>query len=92
VNGITTSIPDAQESNLDWKQWLGGVHKKVAFNADHYFRWRKYYPYCAGLLGDLFPHRLHPLMLATGAPEFPIRVCSIGNKRVHTDKLTPGHS
>ena len=82
--------PDAQAENLDWKQWLGPVKKKVPFNADHYFRWRKYYPYCAGLLGDLFPHRLHPLMLATGAPEFPIRVCSLGNKKVHTDKLTPG--
>jgi predicted dehydrogenase len=82
--------PDAKAENLDWQQWLGPVKKKVPFNADHYFRWRKYYPYCAGLLGDLFPHRLHPLMLATGAPEFPLRVCSIGNKRVHTDKLTPG--
>lgn len=82
--------PDATPETLDWQQWLGPVKKKVPFNADHYFRWRKYYPYCAGLLGDLFPHRLHPLMLATGAPEFPTRVCSIGNKRVHTDKNTPG--
>jgi predicted dehydrogenase len=81
--------PDAKAENLDWQQWLGPVKKKVPFNADHYFRWRKYYPYCAGLLGDLFPHRLHPLMLATGAPEFPVRVCSIGNKKVHTDKNTP---
>jgi predicted dehydrogenase len=82
--------PDAKQDNLDWQQWLGPVKKKVPFNADHYFRWRKYYPYCAGLLGDLFPHRLHPLMLATGAPEFPVRVCSIGNKRIHSDRNTPG--
>lgn len=77
---------EATADNLDWQQWLGPVKKKVPFNANHYFRWRKYYPYCAGLLGDLFPHRLHPLMLATGAPEFPLRVCSIGNKKVQTDK------
>jgi len=42
------------------------------------------------LLGDLVPHRLHPLMVATGNPEFPRRVVSIGTKNVHTDKNTPG--
>jgi len=77
--------------DLDWKQWMGNrIKKKVAFNPDHYFRWRKYYPYCAGLLGDLFPHRLHPFMLATGNPEFPRRVTSIGTKKIHSDKNTPG--
>jgi predicted dehydrogenase len=83
---------DAQPDNLDWKYWLGPVkHRDTKeFNADHYFRWRKYYPYCAGLLGDLFPHRLHPLMLATGSPEFPLRVVSIGNAKLQTDKNTPG--
>jgi predicted dehydrogenase len=82
---------DAAEDNLDWKQWLGPVaHQDTkAFNKDHYFRWRKYYPYCAGLLGDLFPHRLHPLMLATGNPEFPLRVVSIGNSKIQSDKNTP---
>ena len=29
-------------------------------------------------------------MLATGNPEFPTRVCSIGNKSLGTDKNTPG--
>lgn len=75
--------------DMDWKHWLGPVHKNIEFNADHYFRWRKYYPYCAGLLGDLIPHRLHPLILATGNPEFPNRVVSLGNKKVQTDKNTP---
>lgn len=80
----------AAPDNLDWKQWLGPVKKQIPFNADHYFRWRKYYPYCAGLLGDLVPHRLHPLMVATGKPEFPSRVVCIGTKNVHTDKKTDG--
>ena len=35
-------------NDMDWK-WMGSVDKKIPFNADHYFRWRKYYPYCAGL-------------------------------------------
>ena len=75
--------------DTDWKTWMGHVGKKVDFNADHYFRWRKYYPYCSGLLGDLFPHKLHPYMLATGNPEFPTRVACVGNKALHTDKYTP---
>ena len=57
--------------DLDWDKWQGQVHNKMPYNAERYIRWRKFYPYCAGPLGDLCPHRLHPLMLATGNPEFP---------------------
>lgn len=81
---------DAKADTIDWNQWLGSVKKRVPFDADAYFRWRKYYPYCAGLLGDLVPHRLHPLMLATGNPQFPTRVVAIGTKNVHPDKNTDG--
>jgi predicted dehydrogenase len=80
---------DCTAANTNWETWLGKVHHRVPFNADAFFRWRKYYPYCAGLLGDLFPHRLHPLMLATGNPEFPCRVVAVGTRNVHTDKNTP---
>jgi predicted dehydrogenase len=75
--------------DTDWNMWINPVSKKIPFNADHYFRWRKYYPYCAGLLGDLFPHKLHPYMLATGNPEFPTRVACVGSKKFETDKNTP---
>ena len=80
----------ANASTIDWNQWLGPVHKRIAFDADHYFRWRKYYPYCTGLLGDLVPHRLHPLMKATGNPEFPRRVACIGTRKIGTDANTQG--
>jgi len=80
----------AKEDDIDWKQWMGPVSQKRPFSSDDYFRWRKYYPFCAGLLGDLFPHRMHPLVLATGNPEFPRRVMCIGSKHIHTDKKTPG--
>jgi predicted dehydrogenase len=77
--------------DTDWDAWLGPeIKQRVAFNADHYFRWRKYHPYCSGLLGDLVPHKLHPYMLATGNPEFPSRVACVGTKPVLTDKNTPG--
>ncbi len=81
---------DATPETLEWEKWLGPVKKRVPFDRDHYFRWRKYYPYCAGLLGDLMPHRLHPLMLAMGSVQFPTRVMSIGTKPIGTDKNTPG--
>jgi len=80
---------ESTAENIDWDRWQGPVKKKVPFSADTFHRWRKQFAYCAGLLGDLVPHRLHPLMLASGNPEFPSRVVCIGSKNVHSDKLTP---
>ncbi|MBN2507040.1 MAG: Gfo/Idh/MocA family oxidoreductase [Verrucomicrobia bacterium] len=83
--------PWATPTDINWKLWLGNrIKKQKDFSVDDYFRWRKYYQYCAGLLGDLFPHKLHPYMLATGNPEFPNRVAAVGTRKVHTDKNTPG--
>src|ERR1043166_1449100 len=82
---------EAKPETLNWDKWLGTqIKSRRSFDADHYFRWRKYYPYCAGLLSDLFPHKLHPYMLATGNPEFPLRVAAVGSRKVETDKLTQG--
>jgi len=72
--------------NIDWEKWLGPLKQRGPFSAEHFHRWRKYFQYCAGPLGDLVPHRLHPLMLAMGTPEFPVRVTAIGTKNVHADK------
>jgi predicted dehydrogenase len=79
----------ASPKDIDWKQWIAPIHNKIPYNADHYFRWRKYHPYCAGLLGDLMPHKLHPYMLATGNPEFPKRVASVASIPCNTDKDAP---
>jgi predicted dehydrogenase len=80
---------ESSAANINWERWLGSVKKRGPFSAEHFHRWRKYFQYCAGPMGDLAPHRLHPLMLATGNPEFPVRVCSIGTKTVHPDKNLP---
>lgn len=80
---------ESKAENIDWEKWLGPVRKRVPFSADQFHRWRKYYPYCSGLLGDLVPHRLHPLMIASGNPQFPVRVVSIATKNVLADKNTP---
>jgi predicted dehydrogenase len=82
---------ECTESALDWASWLGPVQARP-FSADHYFRWRKYYPYCSGILGDLLAHRIHPLLIATGAPEYPSRVACIGTKKVTPDRSVPDNT
>jgi predicted dehydrogenase len=77
--------PDASPSNLDWDRWLGKA-KKIPFNPEHYFSWHKFYAYNSGIIGNLLPHRFHPLMLATGNPEYPRRVCCTGTRKVSTDR------
>ncbi|MBO6576041.1 MAG: Gfo/Idh/MocA family oxidoreductase [Rhodothermales bacterium] len=80
---------DVTPETLDWMKWLGPVNNKIAFNREHYHRWRKYYPYCAGILGDLLAHRVHPMLIATGNPEFPSRVVSLGNKKITNATVGP---
>jgi predicted dehydrogenase len=75
--------------NIDWATWVKPIAHKRPFSGEDFHRWRKYYPYCAGLYGDLVPHRLHPLMLASGKPEFPSRVVSIGTHNIHADLEKP---
>lgn len=78
---------------FDWDLWLGSATKRPwdhAGPADQnqqptrvdagarFRRYRKYWDYSAGILGDLAPHRLHPFLLASGKPEYPSKVISIG--------------
>ena len=77
--------PDASPDNLDWDRWQGRA-RKVAWDPNRYFSWHKYYDYNSGILGNLLPHRFFPLMLATGNPEFPRRVCCTGTRKVSTDR------
>jgi predicted dehydrogenase len=77
--------PDANEGNLDWNRWLGQV-PRIPFNPEHYFSWHKFYAYNSGIIGNLLPHRFHPLLLATGNPEFPRRVVATGTRKVSTDR------
>ncbi len=80
--------PDLTRDSVDWDAWLGPVPQRP-FSADHFFRWRKYYPYSTGIMGDLLPHRVGPMMIATGTPEFPSRVVCIGTRKIQTDRDIP---
>jgi predicted dehydrogenase len=68
---------EANEKTIDWKAFLGYA-KKRPFDKDRFFRWRKYWDYSGGIATDLFYHRLSPLMIAIGTPEFPTRVTAQG--------------
>lgn len=81
--------PEVTPETLNWDTWLGNVSNRPDFNREHYHRWRKYLRYCAGILGDLLAHRIHPLLIATGNPEFPKRVVCLGNHKVTLDTLGP---
>jgi predicted dehydrogenase len=77
--------PDANEQSVDWKTWLGAAPKR-SWSPERYFRWRKYWDYATGIIGDLWPHRLHPLILAMGITEFPKSVSCVGGILCDSDK------
>jgi predicted dehydrogenase len=78
----------AGPDNLDWEMWLGNAPKRP-WNDDskaRFFRYRKYHDYSGGILGDLMPHRVGPFLVASGNPEYPTRVVSVGTRRISTDR------
>jgi predicted dehydrogenase len=77
--------PDANERNLDWNRWLGKA-PRISFAPEQYFSWHKYYAYNSGILGNLLSHTFMPLLMATGAQEFPRRVVATGTRKVSTDR------
>jgi predicted dehydrogenase len=81
------------DAHVDWETFRKGTDPK-AWDPDRFFRWRKYWDYGSGLVGDLFPHKLHPLFIAMGLPTdglkgFPIRVSSGGGLYVQKTRVDP---
>ena len=83
--------PDMTPETCNWEMWLGDAPTR-AFSPERYFRWRKYWDYGSGIIGDLWPHRLNPLMIAMNMGpdpskvQFPHRVVCLGANMLHTDK------
>lgn len=71
------------EGHIDWKQWLGPAPQRP-FNADRFFRFRKYWDYSGGIATDLHYHVLAPFHVAI-TNEFPTRVVGMGGLWVYND-------
>jgi predicted dehydrogenase len=70
--------PDATGENfIDWKMWLGPAPKR-AWDADRFFRFRKYWDYSGGIATDLFYHVVAPLNICWDKPQFPHKVMASG--------------
>jgi predicted dehydrogenase len=63
---------------LDWNAWLGPA-RKVPFDPDRLFHWRRYWDYCGGIATDLFVHRITRMIKAIDL-KFPERVVASGGK------------
>ena len=86
-----TAGPDKTgEDYIDWDMWLGhkwGLAPKIDWNPEHFFRFRKYFPYNGGVATDLLYHKLAPLLIAIAGPngEYPSRVNANGGLYVEKD-------
>jgi predicted dehydrogenase len=86
-----TAGPDKTgEDHIDWDMWLGhqwGLAPKIPWNPEHFFRFRKYWPYNGGVATDLLYHKLAPLLIAiAGADgEYPMRVNANGGLYIEKD-------
>ncbi len=82
--------PSDSEGYVWWDRWLGfewDLAPRIPWNADHFFRFRKYWAYNGGLATDLLYHKLAPLLLAISGPngEYPRRVSASGGRYIEKD-------
>jgi predicted dehydrogenase len=86
-----TAGPDRSgDDHVDWDMWLGhkwGLAPAIPWNPEHFFRFRKYWPYNGGVATDLLYHKLAPLLLAIAGPDgqYPLRVNASGGLYVEKD-------
>jgi predicted dehydrogenase len=81
-----TAGPDGKgEDFIDWKTWLGDAPKRK-YDADRFFRFRKYWDYSGGIATDLFYHVMAPLNICWGEPQFPYRVTASGGIYIFKDE------
>ncbi len=77
--------PDGKgDDYIDWKTWLGPAPKHE-WDADRFFRFRKYWDYSGGIATDLFYHVVAPMQICWGQAQFPTRVGGFGGIWVFKD-------
>ena len=76
------------ENFVDWKMWLGHAPERP-WDADRFFRFRKYWDYSGGIATDLFYHVMAPLNIAWGEAQFPHKVMASGGIYAFKDREVP---
>src|SRR5581483_10999280 len=77
--------PDGKGENyIDWKTWLGPAPARP-WDADRFFRFRKYWDYSGGIATDLFFHVVAPLNICWDKPQYPWKVMASGGKYAFTN-------
>lgn len=69
---------------IDWDMWLGPAPKRD-FDADRFFRFRKFWDYSGGIATDLFYHVMAPFNICWPEPQFPQKVTASGGIYVFKD-------
>jgi predicted dehydrogenase len=70
--------PDKKgEDYIDWANWIGPAQERK-FDADRFFRFRKYWDYSGGIATDLFFHVAAPLNICWPEPQSPYKVSAAG--------------
>lgn len=64
---------------IDWKTWLGPAPSR-SWDADRFFRFRKYWDYSGGIATDLFFHVVAPMNICWDKPQYPAKVMASGGK------------
>ena len=81
--------PDGKgDDYIDWNTWLGPAQKRP-FDADRFFRFRKYWDYSGGIATDLFYHVVSPLNICWDEPQYPYKVGGFGGIYVFKDREVP---
>ncbi len=72
--------PDGKGDDfIDWKTWLGPAPSR-SWDADRFFRFRKYWDYSGGIATDLFFHVVAPMNICWDKPQYPAKVMASGGK------------
>jgi predicted dehydrogenase len=69
---------------IDWKMWLGSAPQR-SYDADRFFRFRKYWDYSGGIATDLFYHVMAPMNICWGEAQFPWKVVGTGGTYIFKD-------
>lgn len=75
--------PSAGPQNIDWDTYLKDL-PKIPYDAEKFFRWRKYSDFGTGVAGDLFVHHFSSLHYVTSS-KGPERIYGTGGIRFWND-------